>query len=251
MSANRTTCAPSPAPRPSRRRSAGSRSSSSCSWQASGRSARSPPSACIPRSRRTCPTRARSRTSRSPRSRSSTTGRARSSSPGSATSRREVVTFDQIPKVLLDATTAVEDKTFWENAGFDPGRDRVRRARARSAATAGALDDHPAARPRAPARPGARQGPAPDGRAQAQGDHPVDPPDQRLPGRGGQADDHHRLPQPELLRQPELRREGGGRFLLRDRPLEDHARPGGDHRRAARSRRRTTTSSATPSRSAR
>src|SRR6478736_7564418 len=35
-------------------------------------------------------------------------------------SRREVVTFDQIPKVLLDATTAVEDKTFWENAGFDP-----------------------------------------------------------------------------------------------------------------------------------
>ena len=36
------------------------------------------------------------------------------------TSRREVVTFDQIPKVLIDATTAVEDKTFWENAGFDP-----------------------------------------------------------------------------------------------------------------------------------
>ena len=34
--------------------------------------------------------------------------------------KREVVTFDQIPKVLLDATTAVEDKTFWENAGFDP-----------------------------------------------------------------------------------------------------------------------------------
>ena len=34
--------------------------------------------------------------------------------------RREVVTFDEIPKILLDATTAVEDKTFWENAGFDP-----------------------------------------------------------------------------------------------------------------------------------
>jgi membrane peptidoglycan carboxypeptidase len=34
--------------------------------------------------------------------------------------KREVVTFDEIPKVLLDATTAVEDKTFWENAGFDP-----------------------------------------------------------------------------------------------------------------------------------
>ena len=34
--------------------------------------------------------------------------------------RRQVVTFDQIPPVLLDATTAIEDKTFWENAGFDP-----------------------------------------------------------------------------------------------------------------------------------
>ena len=34
--------------------------------------------------------------------------------------KREVVTFDQIPPILIDATTAVEDKTFWENAGFDP-----------------------------------------------------------------------------------------------------------------------------------
>jgi peptidoglycan glycosyltransferase len=34
--------------------------------------------------------------------------------------RREVVTFDEIPPIVLDATTAIEDKTFWENAGFDP-----------------------------------------------------------------------------------------------------------------------------------
>ncbi len=34
--------------------------------------------------------------------------------------KREVVAFDEIPPILLDATTAVEDKTFWENAGFDP-----------------------------------------------------------------------------------------------------------------------------------
>ncbi len=32
---------------------------------------------------------------------------------------REIVTFDQIPPVLVDATTAVEDRTFWDNAGFD------------------------------------------------------------------------------------------------------------------------------------
>ncbi len=34
--------------------------------------------------------------------------------------KREVVTFDQLPPELVDATTAVEDFTFWENAGFDP-----------------------------------------------------------------------------------------------------------------------------------
>jgi peptidoglycan glycosyltransferase len=32
---------------------------------------------------------------------------------------RQVVTFDEIPPVLMDATTAVEDGSFWNNAGFD------------------------------------------------------------------------------------------------------------------------------------
>ena len=32
---------------------------------------------------------------------------------------REVVTFEDIPPVLVDATTAVEDGSFWDNAGFD------------------------------------------------------------------------------------------------------------------------------------
>ncbi|HWP63410.1 MAG TPA: transglycosylase domain-containing protein [Candidatus Binatia bacterium] len=34
--------------------------------------------------------------------------------------RRELVTFDELPPELVDATTAIEDKTFWENVGFDP-----------------------------------------------------------------------------------------------------------------------------------
>ncbi|MEO6208182.1 MAG: biosynthetic peptidoglycan transglycosylase, partial [Candidatus Limnocylindrales bacterium] len=34
--------------------------------------------------------------------------------------RREVVPFDQIPGEMLDATTAIEDRDFWINAGFDP-----------------------------------------------------------------------------------------------------------------------------------
>jgi len=33
---------------------------------------------------------------------------------------RQVLTFSQIPDVVLDSTTATEDKTFWTNAGFDP-----------------------------------------------------------------------------------------------------------------------------------
>ncbi len=35
--------------------------------------------------------------------------------------KRELVTFDQIPAELLDATTAIEDKDFWSNPGFDLG----------------------------------------------------------------------------------------------------------------------------------
>ena len=35
--------------------------------------------------------------------------------------KRELITFDQIPPELLDATTSVEDKDFWSNPGFDLG----------------------------------------------------------------------------------------------------------------------------------
>jgi membrane peptidoglycan carboxypeptidase len=37
-----------------------------------------------------------------------------------ARERRDVVTYDQIPPVAVDATTSIEDKTFWDNSGFDP-----------------------------------------------------------------------------------------------------------------------------------
>jgi membrane peptidoglycan carboxypeptidase len=35
--------------------------------------------------------------------------------------RRELVTFKDIPPAMLDATTATEDKDFWQNPGFDLG----------------------------------------------------------------------------------------------------------------------------------
>ena len=75
----------------------------------------------------------------------------------------------------MDATTAVEDGTFWENAGFDPvgivaaGLDSLRGDR-RGASTITQqlvrqrlLSDTGSARTE------------PDGRAQAARDHPVDP----------------------------------------------------------------------------
>jgi len=34
--------------------------------------------------------------------------------------RRELTTFKDVPEELVDATTSIEDKTFWENSGFDP-----------------------------------------------------------------------------------------------------------------------------------
>jgi membrane peptidoglycan carboxypeptidase len=34
--------------------------------------------------------------------------------------QREIVEFEDIPPIVVDATTAVEDKSFWTNPGFDP-----------------------------------------------------------------------------------------------------------------------------------
>src|SRR4051794_5458709 len=34
--------------------------------------------------------------------------------------QRQVVTFDQVPHLIVDATTTAEDRTFWTNSGFDP-----------------------------------------------------------------------------------------------------------------------------------
>jgi membrane peptidoglycan carboxypeptidase len=34
--------------------------------------------------------------------------------------KRRVVTYDDVPRLVLDATTTAEDRTFWLNQGFDP-----------------------------------------------------------------------------------------------------------------------------------
>ena len=123
--------------------------------------------------------------------------------------------------MLIDATTAVEDKTFWENAGFDPvgivaaGLDALRGRAARR------LDDHPAARPPAAPRPRTLVRDPSSRRAQDQGDHPVDPRDRRPTRARRQAADHHRLPEPELLRQRVVRRRRPPRRATSASTLDD------------------------------
>jgi membrane peptidoglycan carboxypeptidase len=34
--------------------------------------------------------------------------------------QRRVVSYDEVPQLVLDATTTAEDRTFWDNSGFDP-----------------------------------------------------------------------------------------------------------------------------------
>ena len=36
------------------------------------------------------------------------------------TDLRETIDFDQIPSIIIDTTTVIEDKTYWQNSGFDP-----------------------------------------------------------------------------------------------------------------------------------
>ena len=85
-----------------------------------------------------------------------------------------------------------------------PGRHHLGRARYGQRPAARRLDDHPAAGPGTAAA--ARRVRGLHLRAQVPRDHPVHPADPGVPGRRGQAADHHGLPEPELLRQPELRR---------------------------------------------
>ena len=136
--------------------------------------------------------------------------------------RREVVTFDQIPPILIDATTSVEDKTFWDNSGFDPagfvsaaidtiaGRDRggstitqqlVRARLLPQSAFTGGVYERKAKEIIQSIRL-----------------------TQAYPGGGGQEGDHGEVPQPELLRQPQLRRRRGGPELLEEGPQGPDAR---------------------------
>ena len=149
--------------------------------------------------------------------------------------KRDPVEFKDIPPIVVDAQVAVEDKTFWDNAGFDPLAIVVGRDRQPPRQQPRRLDDHPAARPPAAARSGARRR-IRSGRFERKIKEIIQSIrlTEAYPGDRGQAADHRRLPEPELLRQPDVRREGGGRDLLRTPTTwrRRHAGPGGDPGRA-------------------
>ena len=126
------------------------------------------------------------------------------------------MTFDQIPDEMLDATTAIEDKDFWTNPGFDPvgivsaGLDTLA-GEPRGAST---ITQQLVRARLLPAE--AFEGSTYDRKFREiiQSIRLT----QAYPGEEGKEDDHHRLPQPELLRQQLVRREGGGQGLLRQGP---------------------------------
>ena len=117
--------------------------------------------------------------------------------------------------------------------GLRHGGHRGRRHRLAARPSARRVDHHPAARPPAPADGQRRRGDRPLGDPEAARDHPVDPRHGGVPGSQGQAEDHGRLPQPELLRQRVVRRRRGRAGLLRCPARQAHARPGRDPRRPA------------------
>ena len=133
------------------------------------------------------------------------------------------------PPVLIDATTSVEDKTFWQNAGFDPIGIISAGRRHRHRQAPGRLDDHPAARPQRGSCPRSVLTGSTYERKIREIIQSIRLTQELPPGVAGKQQIMAGLPQPELLRQPELRHRRGRRELLRDhRPVQARPRPGGD-----------------------
>ena len=182
-----------------------SSSSPSSSWSAwSGLRRRSPPPTTT--TARACPTRedTLSNLDVRPADASSPTGPARSSWPVSASSSaRSSRSTRSRPRC---STRRPRSRT--RTSGTNPGFDSAASSRRRSTPSAAS----PAAARRSPSSssaPGSCPPSAFDGSREERKIREIIQSlrlTQAYPGRGRQAGDHHRLPEPELLRQPELRR---------------------------------------------
>ncbi len=147
--------------------------------------------------------------------------------------RRRVVDFEEIPKVLLDATIAVEDRSFWENEGYDPNAiasaflESVTGVRDRGASTITQQFVRARLLPQ-----DVLEGDLMERKVKEilQARNLT----RRLPRRRGQAAHPDRLSEPDLLRPPGVRRRRRGRGLLRrHRPQAADARAGRAARRPA------------------
>ena len=153
---------------------------------------------------------------------------------------RDVVAWKDIPPVLVDATTAVEDRTFWENPGFDPiaiaaaALDTFR-GNGRGASTI----TQQLVRQRL-LEPELVQDPGRTAERKLKEIIQSIKLTQAFPGTEGEAAGDDGVPEPELLRQRLVRRGRRGADLFRQEPQGPDARAGGDHRGIRRHRRRTT-----------
>ena len=156
---------------------------------------------------------------------------------------RQKVPWRAISPWVPKATVAIEDKRFWQHGGIDPiGITRAFWADVSAGqGRPGRLDDHAAARPqplhlaRADVHAQAARG-VPRGQARRQ---------------VVEAEDPHDLPEPDLLRQPGLRRRGGRADVLLEAGEGADARAGRAARRPAAGAVAGTTRSRTRARHAR
>src|SRR5439155_24161399 len=136
--------------------------------------------------------------------------------------RRDLISIDAVPKRMQDATIAIEDKSFWTNPGVDVGgiirAFQVNSASGRITQGGSTITQQLI-------------------KTRLLGDDPTFTQDQRGdPRRRGDADvqqvaDPRDVLQPDLLREPGVRPEGGsGHLLRRHRPDPADARPDGTPR---------------------
>ena len=221
----------------------------------SGPSPRSPRSASTrpsPRTRRAPEPGHADRPTCCPRRRSSRPDRQDRAGPLRRRPARGRRRSSEIPPILLDATTAIEDKTFWENAGFDPVAIVVGRPRLAARRQPRRLDDHPAARPRSACSTRTssrtRSGPAERKLKEIIQSIRVT---QAFPGEDGKQEIITAYLNQNYYGNQSYGVKAAAEAYFGIELDEIDPGPGRDPRRRCRSRRRTTTSSATPSSGAR
>ena len=149
--------------------------------------------------------------------------------------QRRVVSYPEIPKLVLDAATTAEDRTFWTNEGIDPSAILSALAENASGESDRGASTITQQLVRARLLPEEDTAPGAD-RYLRKAKEIIQSLrlTEQFPGEEGKQADHHRLPQRDLLRSRCVRRRRRGAHLLRRHgPHEADAGAGRAARRAA------------------